>query len=253
MKRKSGFTLIELLVVVAIIAVLISILLPALARAREMAKRSVCSSNLSQVGKAVYAYAQDNKEFIPWMWANYRGVPTACSTIGDYGAAAYGMSLLVAAPQGYSRIPYLTNYRVFMCPNMRYAVNPSYPDSLAALPPDTTPRYIAYYYYYVTATGQWSSQLGTTQVGYPPSMARYRLGVESPSKTCILFDEGIPNILNIAGVAYKLVHPEGWNVLYLDGHVKFLGSADVDGDVIKIPGAPSAWDTATPQVFDQRG
>ncbi len=63
--RKRGFTLIELLVVVAIIALLIAILLPSLARAREMARRSVCSSNLRQIGLALNTYAQDNEDTFP--------------------------------------------------------------------------------------------------------------------------------------------------------------------------------------------
>ena len=67
MKRKRifGFTLIELLVVVAIIALLISILLPSLSRARELSKRVVCSSNLSGVGKSCKIYANDNDELWP--------------------------------------------------------------------------------------------------------------------------------------------------------------------------------------------
>jgi len=64
-RRRKGFTLIELLVVVAIIALLISILLPSLSRARELAKRAVCSSNLRGIGQAMYIYANDNSEFFP--------------------------------------------------------------------------------------------------------------------------------------------------------------------------------------------
>jgi prepilin-type N-terminal cleavage/methylation domain-containing protein len=63
--RKKAFTLIELLVVVAIIALLIAILLPALGRAREMARRATCSSNLRQIGLACNTYAQDNREALP--------------------------------------------------------------------------------------------------------------------------------------------------------------------------------------------
>ncbi|MCO6436879.1 MAG: prepilin-type N-terminal cleavage/methylation domain-containing protein [Phycisphaerae bacterium] len=64
MKRK-GFTLIELLVVVAIIALLISILLPSLSRARELAKRAVCASNLRGIGQGEHIYANDNAEWFP--------------------------------------------------------------------------------------------------------------------------------------------------------------------------------------------
>ncbi|MCK4657940.1 MAG: prepilin-type N-terminal cleavage/methylation domain-containing protein [Phycisphaerae bacterium] len=56
-KRIPGFTLIELLVVVAIIALLISILLPSLSKARELSKRLVCASNLSGLGKSCKIYS----------------------------------------------------------------------------------------------------------------------------------------------------------------------------------------------------
>ena len=65
MKTKKAFTLIELLVVVAIIALLISILLPTLARAREMARRSICASNLRQIGTALVEYATTYRESFP--------------------------------------------------------------------------------------------------------------------------------------------------------------------------------------------
>lgn len=56
--RKRGFTLIELLVVIAVIAVLMAILMPALQRARSQAKRTICSSNIKQVGVAMHMYAE---------------------------------------------------------------------------------------------------------------------------------------------------------------------------------------------------
>ncbi|QNN24948.1 prepilin-type N-terminal cleavage/methylation domain-containing protein [Planctomycetales bacterium ZRK34] len=65
MKRHQGFTLIELLVVVAIIALLIGILLPSLSRAREIANRTVCSTNLSGSYKAFYTYSITNKDKFP--------------------------------------------------------------------------------------------------------------------------------------------------------------------------------------------
>lgn len=61
-----GFTLIELLVVIAIIAILASLLLPALARAKESGRRAACISNLRQLGVAVHAYSSDFNGKIPY-------------------------------------------------------------------------------------------------------------------------------------------------------------------------------------------
>ena len=64
-RGNRGFTLLELLVVVGVMSLLIALLLPALSRARESARRIACSSNLRQLGWAFLAYAQDSRGWFP--------------------------------------------------------------------------------------------------------------------------------------------------------------------------------------------
>lgn len=126
MKRSKGFTLIELLVVVAIIALLVSILLPALGRAREMARQSVCLANVKAIGTAMTMYKQSNDDQFPFipdnMGAGGDGVdggdfidmPTAEPAYGSI-SSNWGVSiqqnffLLVA--EG------LTGEKTFVCPS----------------------------------------------------------------------------------------------------------------------------------------
>jgi prepilin-type N-terminal cleavage/methylation domain-containing protein len=63
--RRRAFTLVELLVVIGIIAILIGILLPTLAKARESAKKTACLSNLRELGNAFRLYAAQNKDVMP--------------------------------------------------------------------------------------------------------------------------------------------------------------------------------------------
>lgn len=72
MRKHSGFTLIELLVVVAIIAVLMAIMMPALSRARAQSAQVVCMSNLKQMYMVFTFYAEENNRDYPKPWNNWQ-------------------------------------------------------------------------------------------------------------------------------------------------------------------------------------
>lgn len=88
LSNRKGFTLVELLVVIGIIALLISILLPSLSRARETANRVKCASNLRQLGQAMLLYAQNNREAFPRTVYNSTAAPTWGTPTGQTSSTA---------------------------------------------------------------------------------------------------------------------------------------------------------------------
>jgi prepilin-type N-terminal cleavage/methylation domain-containing protein/prepilin-type processing-associated H-X9-DG protein len=73
---RYSFTLIELLVVVAIIAILASMLMPALSRARDVARGTTCENNLRQMALCMTLYTDDNSGVTPWSWCDFAPLTT---------------------------------------------------------------------------------------------------------------------------------------------------------------------------------
>jgi prepilin-type N-terminal cleavage/methylation domain-containing protein/prepilin-type processing-associated H-X9-DG protein len=112
--KKRGFTLIELLVVIAIIAILAAILFPVFAKARAMARKSSCLSNVKQIALAEMMYVQDYDEKFPFndWWDQQHCNPavypgTTCASPFTGSRRTYADSL----------VPYVKSLQLFRCPS----------------------------------------------------------------------------------------------------------------------------------------
>jgi len=224
--NRQGFTLIELLVVVAIISILAAILFPVFARARESARRTSCLSNLKQIGLAAMMYVQDYDEKYPWDKST--DTYTSASDMPDGQFWLSSQNLIW--PQ--LLYPYTKSENMFWCPSQSGAA--------AA----TTPS-IANYGANTEIIGAPGSQLSMAAITSPSTIylimdAGIYYMEPKRAKKSNLTVEYLPGMGEGGGVcdATRIPpgsghysdcnhgrHFDGVNVIFADGHAKWLKSS----------------------------
>jgi len=231
MKKLKAFTLIELLVVVAIIALLISILLPSLSRARELSKRTVCASNLRGIGQAMYIYAQDGDKFP--VTSGYKSAGQACTFW--YFRTTVPPTQGVPSPTADLWIMIRNNNttpKQFICPS-------------TADNPDPAQDILSYYDFLSGSNLSYAYQ-------YQHAQNRPILGTADDPTFTIAADANPyikGQVTSVAksdresqwkGNSTNHTNREGQNMLFLDGHVDFLKAPDAGpaglSDVATIAG-----------------
>lgn len=197
----NGFTLIELLVVIAIIAVLASMLLPALSRAREMARRAACIGQFRQIGLATSMYCGENGGHLPPMaqtWALYWMDPNHW----DRYPGVRGL------------MPFLEDYNLFYCPN--------HPEGLYGFAWDN--GHITYLWF---CNEEVPGYLGRLQATDDPAGTRL-------SGDLTWNDANPYGYSNRNSTNHVPSDPQGSNMLYFDFHVEWKDIGTLEPLVLQV-------------------
>ena len=218
-KWLAAFTLIELLVVIAIIAILAGLLLPALAAAREEARKGACKENCSQIGKAIAAYTQNYNGFYPfsWMWAREERPRPGTTDL------AYSNNPMTSIANLYP--VFLQNVRIFRCRSDQNTPGQPFLDANVPMQFDGDDSSIDEALE-GTAAGVYDNRflysfrnhtLRNSSYGYDA-----RIAPSAPSNHAILAD--MDGSWQVNRDTSTQSHPGGQNVLYVDGHVRFAAN-----------------------------
>jgi prepilin-type N-terminal cleavage/methylation domain-containing protein/prepilin-type processing-associated H-X9-DG protein len=193
--RRQGFTLVELLVVIGIIALLISILLPALARSREAANRIKCAANLRTIGQAAHIFAERHKGYFPRSYITGVGnpYPKGVSRIADSITSIAGY--MPSSPLNSSSNRFWMEQGTNLDDWIDAGLSPGNMPPVFTAPPWTEIR---------TPVENWNSPLSCPSANQPTVFMRFDDAGNWGSNTLLLtyqYIAGIPPVTGAAGSA----------------------------------------------------